>query len=196
MGSNGSNKDKDEHRERLLEEIRRRAEEAELKRIEEEDRSSGGSPDHPHEVEAASPFPTLQPLFPSSPTYEAEKEQRGMVLRERLSIALDRRNIENARELLAELENLDPSDPALNEFRNRLQRFAAEPPEPLPGATIPVGAPPAPGAGPSDAELPPETVSPFTGFAPPPDLAPPSGMAPPPAEAPPPEPAPRTCASW
>jgi tetratricopeptide (TPR) repeat protein/TolB-like protein len=190
MGSNGSNKGKDEHRERLLEEIRRRAEEAELKRIEEEDRSSGGSPDHPHEVEAASPFPTLQPLFPSSPTYEAEKEQRGMVLRERLSIALDRRNIENARELLAELENLDPSDPALNEFRNRLQRFAAEPPEPLPGATIPVGAPPAPGAGPSDAELPPETVSPFTGFAPPPDLAPPPDMTLPPAEAPPPEPAP------
>ena len=190
MGSNGSNKEKDEHRERLLEEIRRRAEEAELKRIEEEDRSSGGSPEHPHEVEAASPFPTLQPLFPSSPTYEAEKEQRGMVLRERLSIALDRRNLENARELLAELENLDPSDPALNEFRNRLQRFATEPPEPPPGIMIPVAASPATGADSADTEAPPETVVPSAEFNPPPDPAWSPVAAPLPEEPPSPEPAP------
>ena len=47
-----------------------------------------------------------------------------MILRERLAIALDRGNLENARDLLDELEALDPSDPALPGFQDRLA-FAA-----------------------------------------------------------------------
>lgn len=175
MGSNGSNKEKDENRERLLEEIRRRAEEAELKRIEEEDRTSGGSPDHPHEVEAASPFPTLPPLFTSSSTSEAEKEQRAVVLRERLAIALDRKSLENARELLAELEVLDPSDPSLSEFRTRLEQVASEPPaETIPPPEAPPAfetLPPEPPVAPPATSVP-ETVQP-------PEVASPPAMAPP-----------------
>ncbi len=129
------NKQHDEDRERLLDEIRRRAEEAELRRIEDEDRSTGMSSERPQDDEASSPFPTLPPPFPSSPSYEVQKAQRGMVLRERLSIALDRRNLDNARELFAELELLDPFDPDLNEFRARLtqvEEMASEPESEVP----------------------------------------------------------------
>ncbi len=134
MVSDDPNKQHDEDRERLLDEIRRRAEEAELKRIEEEDRSTGHSPEHPHDDEASSPFPTLPPPYPSSPSYEANKEQRAMILRERLSIALDRRNLDNAREIFAELEHLDPFDPDLAGFRERMAEVAerALEPEPAP----------------------------------------------------------------
>lgn len=134
MVSDDPNKQHDEDRERLLDEIRRRAEEAELKRIEEEDRSTGHSPEHPHDDEASSPFPTLPPPYPSSPSYEAEKEQRAMILRERLSIALDRRNLDNAREIFAELELLDPFDPDLTGFRNRMAEVAEHAREPEPEA--------------------------------------------------------------
>jgi len=145
MVSDDPNKQHDEDRERLLDEIRRRAEEAELKRIEEEDRSTGHSPEHPHDDEASSPFPTLPPPYPSSPSYEANKEQRAMVLRERLSIALDRRNLDNAREIFAELELLDPFDPDLTGFRERMVEVAqrALEPEPAPEPESEVETPPA-----------------------------------------------------
>jgi tetratricopeptide (TPR) repeat protein len=140
MGSNEPNTQHDDDRQRLLEEIRRRAEEAELKRIEEEERSAETGSGRPPEDEVSSPFPTLQGQFPSPSSEFAESDQRSIVLRERLAIALDRGNLENARELIEELESLDPSDPALSTFRDRIN-FAAIPPvepEPEPEPVTPV----------------------------------------------------------
>jgi tetratricopeptide (TPR) repeat protein len=124
MGSNEPNTHHDDDRQRLLDEIRRRAEEDELKRIEEEERSSGGGFGQSADGEASSPFPTLQGQFPSAGQQQTEGEQRAVILRERLGIALDRGNLENARDLLDELEALNPDDPALPGFHDRLA-FAA-----------------------------------------------------------------------
>lgn len=166
MGTNEPNTQHDDDRQRLLEEIRRRAEADELKRIEEEERSSGGGFGQNSDGEASSPFPTLRAQVPSPIPGKGDTGQRVVILRERLGIALDRGNLENARDLLDELEALDPADPSLPGFHDRLA-FAAireldadaapqaipdpEPPiivpEPIPPLPPPVSAPaPAPAA--------------------------------------------------
>ena len=156
MGTNEQNTQHDDDRQRLLEEIRRRAEADELKRIEEEERSSVSGFGQNADGEASSPFPTLQGQFPPPVSGKADTEQRAVILRERLGIALDRGNLENARDLLDELEALNPADPALSGFHDRLA-FAAimdldadaapyQAPEPDPEPTVftPEPPPPAP----------------------------------------------------
>ncbi len=154
MGTNEPNTQHDDDRQRLLEEIRRRAEADELKRIEEEERSSGGGFGQNADGEASSPFPTLQGQVPSPVSGKSETGQRVVILRERLGIAIDRGNLENARDLLDELEALDPADPSLPGFHDRLAFAAireldaeAAPqaiPEPEPPESIPETLPPPP----------------------------------------------------
>lgn len=144
MASNGPNTPHDDDRQRLLDEIRRRAEEAELKRIEDEERLAGTDAGRSAEDDASSPFPTLPNQFPHPGSLPADTDQRAVILRERLSIALDRGNTENAGDLLAELASIDPLDPSLKGFRDRLEQLEAsvavrEPAPELP----PIPAPPA-----------------------------------------------------
>lgn len=97
-------------KEKLLEEIRRRAEEAELKRLEEE------------EVEPPSPAapPPPQPEEPVALPPKAVRDQKILVIRERLTIALDRGKYDKAVELLNELSTLLPGSPEIDEFRQRI----------------------------------------------------------------------------
>ena len=59
-----------------------------LERIEEEERSSGGGFGQNADGEASSPFPTLQGQITSPAPGKADTEQRAVILRERLGIAL------------------------------------------------------------------------------------------------------------
>jgi tetratricopeptide (TPR) repeat protein len=110
-------------KERLLDEIKRRAEEAELKRLEEEE-SQIATPEHAAERSSSpppperppSPPPGEQPGFPP----KAVRDQKILVLRERLTIALDRGKYDKAVELLNELSVLLPGSPEVDEFRQRI----------------------------------------------------------------------------
>jgi tetratricopeptide (TPR) repeat protein len=108
-------------KDRLLEEIRRRAEEAELKRLEEEESQAAAAPPSPAAEEA--PLPAPPPVFPDEPTVlppKAVRDQKVLVIRERLTIALDRGKYDKAVELLNELSALLPGSPEVEEFRVRI----------------------------------------------------------------------------
>jgi len=124
-------------REKFLEEVRRRAEEAELRRLEDEDnepadRSASadrrGGPERPPTPSGADsgPPPARKPppwvTEQRSPDRVAH-EQKIAVVRERLMIALDRKKVGKADELLAELAGLAPDFPELNAFRTRLEKL-------------------------------------------------------------------------
>ncbi len=99
-----------EQRQRLLDEIKRRAEEAELKRIEDEEKQSSPPPaSGPPQV--AQPPRNVEPPEPLSRTEE---------VRERLVIALDRGLPEKAVPLLGEFITLAPNDPELRAYQLRL----------------------------------------------------------------------------
>jgi tetratricopeptide (TPR) repeat protein len=108
-------------KEKLLEEIRRRAEEAELKRLEEEEKDAGAS--SPWGGPAPEEAPAVQP--PAEETTlppKAVREQKILVIRERLTIALDRGKYDKAVELLNELSTLIPGSPEVEEFRQRISQ--------------------------------------------------------------------------
>jgi tetratricopeptide (TPR) repeat protein len=101
---------KDLERKRLLEEIRRRAEEAELKRIEEEEQKAGARP-----LKAT---PTT-PGSPSKPTLELRINE----LRDKLNIALDRGKSDKAVELYEELRAAAPDNSELDDYKIRIDRL-------------------------------------------------------------------------
>jgi tetratricopeptide (TPR) repeat protein len=107
----------------FLEEIRKRAEEAELKRIEEDEqdvRPENAEPATESTLPDHTPFPL--PVPESAPRLsQAVKEQKIAVLRERLAVALDRGKVEKAAELLAELRRLVPDDASLADHEKRIQ---------------------------------------------------------------------------
>ncbi len=118
-------------REKFLEEIRRRAEEAELKRLEEDETDDGG--DSPADLPVPEPPQAAAPSTPQDPVPfsvtppdqstlapKAVREQKILVLRERLGIALDRGRVDKAAELLEELSELVPDSPDLAHLRDRL----------------------------------------------------------------------------
>lgn len=107
MASDDEARQKNLERQRLLEEIRKRAEEAELKRIEEEENGIG-KPDPP-----ASSSPDNRPADPvANPRVEE--------IREKLSIALDRGVVDKAAGLLSEFSTLAPADSDLRSYQLRL----------------------------------------------------------------------------
>ena len=95
-------------RERRLEEIRRRAEEAEFKRIEDEEKGRKPKEEHP-------PAPLNDPAAG---------------VRDRLLIALDRGKAEKASELIAELRALTPDDSHLDAYESRLATLEQNRPAP------------------------------------------------------------------
>ena len=127
MDSDGQETQSD--KERLLEEIRRRAEEAELKRLEEEEHAQGPAPQdkEPSPTGGQPDVPAFQhhgdaSALPSKPV----RDQKVLVLKERLTIALDRGKIDKAVDLLNELSALIPESPEVKEFRHRLDGVQKE----------------------------------------------------------------------
>jgi len=120
MPSDDQNNQSESTRKHLLEEIRRRAEEAELSRLEEEDRSRSGGDKSPREKQPSpTPFPVPASENPAA-SNRAATEQKVLVLRERLQSALERGKAEKASELFVELNKLIPDDPDLAQQKTRL----------------------------------------------------------------------------
>ncbi len=110
-------KDRELARKRLIEEIKKRAEEAELKRIEEDEERIVPPKSEESSIPPPQPAPSSRPPIqaPFSPA-----EQRVLELREKLLIALDRRLSEKAAALFSELSALIPNDPELRTYQFRL----------------------------------------------------------------------------
>ncbi len=109
---------------KILEEIRRRAEEAEMKRLEEEDQQEEhlGVPEEDAGPVAPPPTPFPVPEMPGlADSGQAAREQRVAILIERIQIALDRGRLEKAKELVAELGSLAPGDSQVTVFRARIE---------------------------------------------------------------------------
>ncbi len=107
---------------KLLEEIRRRAEEAELNRLEKEEEPAPPPPEPrpgPPSVSTPAPFP-VPTAGHASQLPKAVRDQKILVLRERLMIALDRGKLEKASELLADLSGLIPGSSEVEELRGRI----------------------------------------------------------------------------
>lgn len=130
MSPDGADNTKQSEREKFLEEIRRRAEEAELKRLEAEEPEAddaaappppaAGAPVSPLVSSAPVPLPS-PPSDSSSLPPKAVREQKILVLRERFAIALDRGRVDKAGELLEELKALVPDSPDLQLLQDRLE---------------------------------------------------------------------------
>ncbi|HXX63009.1 MAG TPA: tetratricopeptide repeat protein [Bacteroidota bacterium] len=126
MPSDDQNSQNDSGRRQLLEEIRRRAEEAELKRLEEEDRNRTRA-DAAERVKTQGPAPfPISPTEPPAASNKAAVEQKLLVVRERLQSAIERGKSEKAAELFAELSRLAPDDPALPELKARIHAMQEE----------------------------------------------------------------------
>ena len=126
MPSDDQHNPSDSARKQLLEEIRKRAEEAEMKRLEEDDRSRTGRADADRlKSKSPAPFPVPAAEAPAAGN-KAATEQKILVIRERLQSALERGKSEKAAELFAELSKIIPDDPAMAEFRTRLQALQEE----------------------------------------------------------------------
>ena len=126
MPSDDQHNPSDSSRKHLLEEIRRRSEEAEMKRLEDDDRSRAGHADADRlKSKSPAPFPVPAAETPAAGN-KAATEQKILVIRERLQSALERGKSEKAAELFAELSKIIPDDPALAEFKTRLQTLQEE----------------------------------------------------------------------
>jgi TolB-like protein/Tfp pilus assembly protein PilF len=115
---------KDLERQKLLEEIRKRAEEAELKRIEEEEQRANFTarpiqPVEPPKPAPVGPLQASEPLESSHPQDDAKLND----LREKFSIAVDRGKLEKASELFDELSPLIVDGDEGGELRERLQKL-------------------------------------------------------------------------
>jgi tetratricopeptide (TPR) repeat protein len=123
MPPDDSKSQKDSSRKMLLEEIRRRAEEAESRRLEDEDkRRTGTDPGARQKTSAPAPFPVTAAETPAA-SNKAAVEQKILVLRERLLSALERNKAEKAAELFTELSKLIPDDPALADLKSRVMEL-------------------------------------------------------------------------
>ncbi|MGA9116907.1 MAG: hypothetical protein WB626_09040 [Bacteroidota bacterium] len=110
MDTSEESRRKDLERKALLDQIRRSAEEAEMRRLEEEERSAAARGSEPG---------------PDSPPASASGT-RASELRERIRIALERRLPQKAAPLLAELRSLAPDDPFLEDYGARLADLEEE----------------------------------------------------------------------
>ncbi|MCK5571272.1 MAG: hypothetical protein KAJ12_00860, partial [Bacteroidetes bacterium] len=122
MASDEKGTPKKPDRKQLLDEIRRRAEEAELRRIDDEEmegRKKGAGPAPEARTQDSIPVPRASDSPPPVSNRVAH-EQKVAVLRERLAIALDRKKSKKATELLQELRALRPDDPELPGLEQRI----------------------------------------------------------------------------
>ena len=116
MASEDQVNKKELERKRVLEEIRKRAEEAELQRLEQEERQSVSRERTVKSVAPAGTFTRPKPVG----------DQKIRELRERLVIAVDRGKTEKASALLEELRDLVFDDPMIGEFEARISELQQE----------------------------------------------------------------------
>ena len=126
MALDDQEKQKDRERQKLLEEIRRRAEEAELKRIEEEEQRANlltdTPPSKPPKPAPQPEVPEFVPPLPQSEEPPASRDEEKIDdLREKFSIAIDRGKVDKAAELLDELRLLDVDVAEIGSRREQLQ---------------------------------------------------------------------------
>ncbi|MGB5873582.1 MAG: tetratricopeptide repeat protein [Bacteroidota bacterium] len=130
MAPDEKNKSKKPDRKHLLEEIRRRAEQAELRRIEDEEqdvrKKDAGVPSE-GKAQDSIPVPLPTRAIPPAANQVA-RDQKLAVLRERLAIAIDRKKTSKASELLEELRKLAPEAPGLPELEQRVAAVQTEAP--------------------------------------------------------------------
>lgn len=133
-------KQKELERQKVLEQIRKRAEEAELKRIEEEEKKiSSGPPRTSESVEAPLPPPPVaqtKPVSglppqkreqpPSQPEPLSPLEEKVEELRQKFSIAVDRGKLERAEELFEEISMLVDDEDVLRLLRKSLEKLREE----------------------------------------------------------------------
>jgi TolB-like protein/predicted Zn-dependent protease len=124
MALDDQEKLKDLERKKLLEEIRRRAEEAELKRIEEEEQRANLITRTIPVADPRQPGRAI-PSQPTEPTQSSpfRNEEKIKDLREKFSIAIDRGKLDKATECLDELSSLLTDADEIEELRERLQRL-------------------------------------------------------------------------
>ncbi len=185
MGSGDQSSLSDAERKNLLDEIRRRAEQAETERLDQDEQLSseaepalpaGGevAPKEPEagppeslqtpaeavEAQAAMPFPLPVPEAQEPPAKPAEfaaapevSEERIAILKERLTIAIDRGKVDRASSILNELRHLVPDDTSLPDFDVRLKALTVSnaPPEPPPPPPVAEALPSAPAPAPKEA---------------------------------------------
>ena len=122
MASDEKSNSKEPDRKQLLEEIRRRAEQAELRRIEDEEHDvKKKEAAVPPETKTHDSIPVPLPTRDSAPpANQVARDQKLAVLRERLAIAIDRKKTRKASELLEELRRLAPEAPDLPELERRI----------------------------------------------------------------------------
>lgn len=145
-------KDSEElQRRQTLEEIRHRAEEAELKRIEELEKQAGGNPPPPTRASDRAALEEVQWRAEERERKRLEREDQesrpevpvprkiepppippllprdpNLELRDKLSIALDRGRLEKATALFAQYSETNPDEDELEEFRTRLSALESE----------------------------------------------------------------------
>jgi tetratricopeptide (TPR) repeat protein len=152
MDSDDQPKQSEEERKRMLEEIRRRSEAAEMKRIEDDETVSpepvapapppapAEEPGLPSPPPAASP-PDQSPFEPPPPddfspfpvpepnpsALSSEEQQRALILKEKFLIAVDRGKAEKASEILSELNLILPHEEVM-ELREKLHQLEEDAP--------------------------------------------------------------------
>lgn len=116
---------KDLERQKLLEEIRKRAEEAELRRIE-EDEKKVNLDSAPSSSPVAHPPLSPEPSHPPPRPHIAPEEEKIKELREKFAIAIDRRKTDRADELLDELSALVTDPGEIDVLRGRVRKLQKE----------------------------------------------------------------------
>ncbi|MDH4069053.1 MAG: hypothetical protein OEV30_01380 [Ignavibacteria bacterium] len=126
-------------RQKLLEEIRQRAEEAELKRIELEEKKSGTvAPEDEQPQEPAGPPVAVDQQPTPQPKRKNVDEHRLIDLRGRFAVAVDHDDIDEASDILLDLAGLIPDTVELTSYQNTIRalrkklREAREVPAPPP----------------------------------------------------------------
>jgi tetratricopeptide (TPR) repeat protein len=120
---------KELERQKLLEEIRKRAEEAELRRIESQEDQSAFEIQTPEEEQAeaapARPQQTPPPVLQSNRLTPAD-EHRLIELRGRFAVAIDRKDVEAASDIILDLAAIIPDTTELASYEKMLRSLRME----------------------------------------------------------------------
>jgi tetratricopeptide (TPR) repeat protein len=121
MASDDQSNQSGSTKKQLLDEIRKRAEQAEMSRLDQEERNRPGSEMSARLRQSTkSPFPISAAASQVAPN-KAATQQKILVLRERLLSAIERGKKEKAAELFLELSKADPDNPELSVLKKKLQ---------------------------------------------------------------------------
>ncbi len=119
---------KELERQKLLEEIRRRAEEAEMRRIESQEDQSPFEIETPVEAEAEPvALPASPPPAPFQPRRETPAEEHRLIeLRGKFAVAVDKKDVEAASDLILDLAAIIPDSSELASYEKMLRSLRME----------------------------------------------------------------------